>query len=192
MKTISFSDLRRVSWLSEYSEVELLHIDMDDKVAEALSQLGFDTEYPILYYPAKHRNLAGDVVTGYIACGEIQLNGSKVNRDFRDLTDILVCTSYLDKSLMLELAELAFKTRDFTEFLQDSDSIDFDEERALFPANQLEPDWVEQEAIIKNLQDVLTMIRGPVYNASGALKTAEEYKEFAEAREFYEEKYAAN
>lgn len=56
--------------------------------------------------------------------------------------------------------------------------VDFDESRALFEADQLEPDWMEQEAKIQELQDILDSIRGGAYNASGALKTAQEYKDW--------------
>ena len=189
MKTISFSDIRRVSWLNKYSEFDLLQIDMDSQVYEVLAAIGFDIEFPILYYPAKHRNLAGEVVTGYIACGEVQLNESKISMAFKDLTDILVCASYRDTSLMTELAELAFKTLDWSEALNDNDSLDWQEERAVLPLDQLEPDFEFQEAKIKELADILISIRGTPYTNAGSLKTAQDYIDFAEAREFYAEKY---
>jgi hypothetical protein len=185
--------MKLVSELSEMSEIEMVQIENDELMQKYFYQIGMDCyDFPFVYVPNKHRTLAGEVVTGFRCVGELRCDSAFRDSYLAGITERLIISSYLDTSLMLEIAELSYKVRDFDDYLNDCDSIDFDESRALFPANQLEDDWVEQEAIIKNLQDVLTMIRGPVYNASGALKTAEEYKEFAVAREFYEEKYATN
>ncbi len=90
---------------------------------------------------------------------------------------------------MTEIAELSFKTRSWQDALNDNDSLDWQEERAVLPIDQLEKDWEQEEKKIADLNEILVAIRGPIYNSSGALKTMEEYKQFAEERELYEEKY---
>ena len=190
MISISLSDLKLVTELSGLSEFEMIQIGNDELMAKYLYQIGMDCyDFPWIYTANKHRNMQGDVVTGYRVCGEIRCDGAYRDSYLADITARLIIVSYTDPSFMEEIAELSHKVRDFSEYLNDSDSIDFDEERALFPASQLEEDWEEQEAKIKQLNYILTEIRGTCYTASGGLKTMQDYKEFAEAREFYTEKY---
>lgn len=190
MLSISLSDMKLITELSGMSEFDMIRIENDDLMAKYLYKIGCDVpDYPWIYIPSKHRNLQNQVVTGYRAVAEIRCDA-----DFRDsylagITERLTIASYFDSSCMEEIASLSYQVRDFAEHLNDSDSIEFDEDRALFPADQLEPNWEMEEAKIKELQDILDEIRGPAYNSAGSLKTSEEYRQWFENKEFYNEKY---
>ena len=192
MLAISFKDLQLISALSELSEFQMLEIDNDPLIYSYLHKIGMDTDYPICYAANKHRTLSGEVVTGFRAYGEVRIDVDYRNSYLAGITERLVCASYLDPSLMTEIAELSFKTRSWSDALNDNDSLDWQEDRAVMPVDQLEEDWEAEEKKIAELNDILVSIRGPVYNSSGALKTMEEYKEFAENRNYYEEKYDTN
>lgn len=189
MLSISLSDMQLITELSTLSEFELVRIDNDELVAKYLYKIGVDTEFPWVYLANKHRNLQDNIVTGYRVCGEVRCDAAYRDSYLAGITERLVISSFSDRSFMEEIAELSYKVIDFEEHLHDNDSIDYDESRALFGADQLEEDWEEQEAAIKELQGILFDIRGSAYNSSGALKTMKEYAEFAETREFYTEKY---
>lgn len=173
MKSISFSDLKLHSTLSGYKEIELLHIDMDDKINAVLSDLGIDTDYGVCYQAAKHRNLQGKVVIGYMAVGDVQINRKHLTSVFADLTDILISSAYTDPSLTKELANLSGLSRSYD---NNQESDDYGDEQQAMPANQLEEDWEEVEKQIMQLEEIRDIVRGPMLNESGAAKTAEEYK----------------
>jgi len=189
MICISVSDLQLITELSEMSEFDIVRIENDPLVAKYAHQIGIDVEYPMAYFANKHRNLQNKVVTGYRLCGEVRCDVEYRNSYLAGITERLIISSFSDPSKMTEIAELSFKTRDWAEYLNDNDSLDWQEDRAVLPQDQLEEDWEAEEKKIAELNDILVSIRGPVYNSSGALKTMEEYKEFAETREIYLEKY---
>lgn len=179
MISISLSDMKLITELSGMSEFDMIRIENDDLMAKYLYKIGCDVpDFPWVYIPNKHRNLRGQVVTGYRAVAEIRCDAAFRDSYMAGITERLVISSYFDRTMMEDIAELSFKTPDFSEYLNDSDSIDFDESRALFEADQLEPDYQQEEAKIQELQDILDSIRGGAYNASGALKTAQEYKDW--------------
>lgn len=189
MICVSVSDLQLITELSGMSEFDIISIYSDEKVAKYLYKIGIDTDFPWVYLANKHRNLQGNILTGYRICGEIRCDSTYRDSYMAGITERLVISSYSDPSFMEEIAELAFKTRDIDHYLNDNDSLDWDESRALFGADQLEPDWEDEEAKIQELQDILVSIRGPAYNNAGALKTMKEYQDYAETRDFYAEKY---
>ncbi len=188
MKTISFRDLKKASWLQGYNEIDLLSIDRDDDVHKVLDQLGFDCEFPVSYFPAKHRDLTGHIALGFMAAGEVQCNRKHLTSIFADLTDILVASSFSDTSLTKELAELSGLSRN-PDGLFDCNIPDYDEKRAEMPKDQLEEGWELVEAQIRQLEDIRDSIRGSQYSVSGGLKTAAEYKKFNEERKLNEGKY---
>lgn len=189
MLAISFKDLQLISTLSQLSEFQMLEIDNDPLIYSYLYKIGIDTDYPICYVANKHRTLAGEIHTGFRAYGEVRCDVEYRNSYLAGITERLVCASYNDPSLMTEIAELSFKTRSWQDALNDNDSLDWQEDRAITPNDQLEEDWEYEEKKIADLNNALVSIRGPIYNSSGALKTAQEYQEFAETREMYMEKY---
>lgn len=179
MLSISLSDMKLITELSGMSEFDMIRIENDDLMAKYLYKIGCDVpDFPWVYIPNKHRNLQGQVVTGYRAVAEIRCDAAFRDSYMAGITERLVISSYSDPTLMEDIAELSYKVRDFSEYLNDSDSIDFDESRALFEADQLEPDYMEQEVKIQELQDILDSIRGGCYNAAGSLKTSQEYKDW--------------
>lgn len=190
MISISLQDMKLISTLSQLTEFQMVEIANDELMAKYLYQIGMDCyDYPFVYIANKHRTLAGDVVTGYRVVGEIRCDPEYRNSYLAGITERLVISSYTDPSKMSEIAELSFKTRDWTIALNDNDSLDWQEERAILPFDQLEEDWEDQEAKIQELTDILISIRGTPYTSSGCLKSMSDYKEFAEEREFIMEKY---
>ena len=186
-RSISLRDIQKVSYLSKYSEKELLSIHRDDEVNGVLATLGFDLEQPILYFPCLHRDLTNHVAIGYLAIGETQINRSFIDGPFADLTSRLEAAAYNDVSLMIEIASLATVSREYganEELGLDDNSYWEDEFKG-----QLEPDWQIQQEKLLVLEKVRDSIRGSPYNASGSLKTPEEYKEYLESLTTYEEKY---
>lgn len=175
MKTCSFRDIKKASWLRGYNEIDLLSIERDDDVNKVLDQLGFDCDYPISYFAAKHRDLTGHVDIGFMVCGEVQCNRKHLTSVFADLTDVLVSTAYLDTSLTKELANLSGLSRSYD---NNQESDDYGDQQQDMPANQLEEDWEDIEKQIRQLEEIRDLIRGPQINESGSAKTAEEYKQW--------------
>lgn len=186
----SLSDLQLISAFKDMSEFDMLKIENDELLQKYLYILGMDVpDFPMMFFPCIHRNLQDKIVMGYKVIGECRCDRAYKDSYMAGITERLLISAFNDTSLMKEIAELSYKVRDIEEFVNDNDSIDFDEDRALFPADQLEPDWEVNEQKLKELGDILLSIRGPQYGPSGSLKTNEEYKAWAEEREFYQEKY---
>lgn len=175
MICISLSDLKLVKELSHLGEMEMCKIENDPLIAKYAYECGVDTDFAVLYVGNRHRNLQGQDIVGVRICGEVRCDQAFRDSPISTITDRLVMTSYSDPTLMTEVAELSFKVRDFSQYLNDNDNVSYDEARALFPADQLEPDWQEQEQKIQELNNVLELIRGSCYNDAGTLKSAEEY-----------------
>lgn len=179
MICVSLSDMKLVSKLSEMTEFDMIKIENDNLMMEHFYQLGMDCyDYPFVYIPNYHRNIQNKIVLGYRCVGEVRCDTEFRNSELAGISERLVISSYSDPSFMEEIAQLSYHIRDFANHLNDSDSIEFDEDRALFPADQLEPNWEMEEVKIKELQDILDEIRGGCYNSSGALKCAQEYKDW--------------
>lgn len=186
----SLSDLQLISVFKDMSEFDMLRIENDEVMQKYLYILGMDVpDFPLMFLPCIHRNLQNQIVTGYKVIGECRCDRVYKDSWMAGISERLLITAFNDASLMKELAELSYKVRDFEDYLNDCDAIDFDEERALFPADQLEPDYQENEQKLKELEEILESIRGPQYGPSGSLKSYKEYQDYAETREFYNEKY---
>ena len=173
----SLSDLKLISELAHMSEFDMVHPDNDELMAKYLWKLGCDVpDYPWMYCAAKHRNIQNQIVVGYRAIAEVRCDPEYLNSFMADITQRQTIVSYTDPSKMEEMAELSFKVRNWEEYLNDNDSLDWDESRAVFPTDQLEPDFEDQEKVIQELEEILYSIRGSAYNASGSLKMMHEYK----------------
>lgn len=177
MIAASLSDMKLVQELSHLSEFQMVDIENDNLMMKYFFEIGMDCyDFPFVYVAAKHRNLQGNIVTGFRCIGEVRCEEAFRNSKMAGITERLIISSYKDVSLMNEIAELSFKVRDFEEYLNDNDSLDWDADRAVLPDSQLEEHWQEEEKIIATMNDTLVSIRGPIYNSAGALKSAEEYK----------------
>lgn len=172
-KVLSFSDLKLHSSLSGYNEVEMLHINMDDTINAILAEIGFDTDYGLNYFAAKHRNLQGQILVGYLVAGEVSINRKHLTSVYADLTDVLVASSYNDPSLTKELANLSGLSRSYD---NNQESDDYGDGQQDMPPNQLEEDWEDIEKQIRQLEELRDIIRGPQMDESGSAKTAEQYK----------------
>lgn len=171
MKTISFRDLQRVSWLAKYSEENLLDIKRDKLVVKVLSQIGFNCTKALQYSYAYHRDLTGFINFGYMVSGEIDLSRSFLTSKLADLTDILVASAHTDISLTVTLAELAGK---FTKY---GITGSVPNEKGIY-SDQWNPNWKEVEEKINQATLMIAKIRGPAYNEVGSPKTVEEYAYF--------------
>lgn len=172
-KVISFSDLKLHSSLSGLNEVQMLSIDMDDTINAILAEIGFDVDYGITYFPAKHRNLQNNILIGFLASGEVSINRKHLTSVYADLTDVLIAASFTDPSLTKELANLSGLSRSYD---NNQESDDYGDQQQDMPPNQLEEDWEDIEKQIRQLEEIRDIIRGPQMDESGSAKTAEQYK----------------
>jgi hypothetical protein len=172
-RTISFRDLLVCEELAHIkNEIELLHPDNDDLVADILSKIGFDVEYPVLYVPSKHRDMQNKIEVGFMAVGEISLNRSFINSPMCSITERMVAASYTDPTMTRELAGLMGHSINYKVLLSEDAEYDGEE----LPNEMLEPDREHVAKQIKQLADIRDAIRGDMYNEAGDLKTFAEYK----------------
>jgi hypothetical protein len=155
------------------NEIELLSIENDDAVGAVLEQIGFDLEYPVSYIPAKHRNMQGKVVIGFLAVGEINMNRSFINSRLCTLTERMIAAAYTDPSLTRELGNLMGMRANFRTLLDNGNAVSNEN----LPEDMLEPDRDIVLQQLKDLEAVRDAIRGPLYNDRGEAKTYAEYKE---------------
>lgn len=187
MKTISFQDILKVSWLQGYNEIDLLSIQMDKEVDRVLDEIGIDTEYPIIYYPCKHRTLDNKIVLGFMACGEVSCNYKHYQSKYFDATDRLVATMYRDIDYAKELAEMLGRNSSFLAQAVDLEGYIADEENNVPP----EDDYELVSIQIKQLEELRDRIRGPLYNEAGNPKTREEYLEWYVDQPTHKEEFNA-
>ncbi len=187
MRSISMRDILRVSWLSKYTENDLLSIYRDEEVNKALAIIGFDIEEGITYLPCLHRDMKNKIDIGYLISGDTQINKAWIDSPFSSLTDRLESVCYQDVSLFRQLSQLGMAVREYGGEKVETD--DFGYEAEEFPEDQLEPDYREAGAKIQQLAEIRNSIRGPMYSESGSLKTPKEYMSWMELQEFYEQKY---
>jgi hypothetical protein len=170
-RVFSFRDLLRINLFEGLNEIDLLQIKNDDLVNSVLAELGFDITKPILYVPAKHRDLSGKVGVGFRAVGDIDPTDRKfLNSSLCQPIERLIAASKTDMSLCRELAKLTGSTVE----LRDDGAVD---EADDYPDELTEPD---EEAVAKQIlvyENVRDAIRGTPYNEQGALKTPQEYQQ---------------
>lgn len=167
-RVFSFRDLRRIPELSQLTEAEMLKPEHDALVNQALAQLGFNINAPILYVPSQHRDFAGKVAVGFRAVGEISSDPAYLNSRICPLIERLIWAAQKDPSLAKELSKM----------MGHSVNLDDDaaEEAADFPDTDVDPNYEiiqEQITTLTLLRDVL---RGSPYNDQGNLKTPAEYQ----------------
>lgn len=156
MKNVSVRDLQQFPELSKYSELDLIHPDMDSTIRPFLYILGIDTEYPIEYGAYNHRDLNNKTGIGYRLVGEIRCDAEFRKSPFCDTIDRVAITGYQDSSLTQELAQMMNHTVDF-------DAMD-DEEGFLatedFTTDMIEPDYEEVSAELQRMRKTIIEIRG--------------------------------
>lgn len=178
-RVISFRDLLLIEELNKYNEIELLHPSMDETVGKYLGQLGFDTDYGILYVPNKHRDMKGNVAVGFRAVGEISCNREFINSPLCSTIERIIAASYQDPSLAQELSIMHGNSINFAA-LHSPDVIDENDE---FPLEYIEEDYEEVLQQLKTLTDIRDTIRGTYLNEYGNIKTLAEYAEVDNSQE---------
>jgi hypothetical protein len=184
-RVLGFRDLQLITELANLTELEMLHPSNDKLMESYLGKLGFDTDYAIQYVPNNYRDMRDKVGVGFRAIGELQINRAFINSYLCSTMERVAATSYHDRSLTVELANLMGGALDFKSFSEGG----VEEDEGQFFQELLDPDWKMIANQIKVLTDLRDKIRGPSTNASGNPKTFEEYKEYYDAQQFYEEKY---
>lgn len=169
-RVFSFRDLLRLNIFAGLNEVSLLQIQNDSLVNCVLADLGFDITKPILYVPAKHRDLSGHVAVGYRAVGDINPHDRTfLNSSLCLPIERLIAASKTDMSLTRELAKLLGSTVE----LRDDGAVD---EADDYPEELTEPDEEQVANEILVLENLRDFVRGSPYNEQGALKTPQEYQ----------------
>lgn len=173
-KVLSFRDLLLCEELAHIkNEIELLHTANDDIVEDVLRKVGFDTDYPVLYVPSKHRDMQNKVAVGFMAVGEISLNRNFINSPMCSVEERIVAAGYQDRSRAVEMQRLTGGRVSATILATDDDRIGDENEYA---PDLIEPDYEEVAKQIKQLEEIRDAIRGDKYNEAGDLKTFAEYK----------------
>jgi hypothetical protein len=171
-RTVSFRDLQLCTAFAGMNEIAMLRIENDAAMAEVLSQIGFDVEYPITYVPSKHRDMQNKVGVGYMCVGDISINRKFVNSYLCSTVERMIAASYSDPSLTRELGALMGHHVNYRSLLEDDAEWGGEE----LPEDMLEPDRREVAALIQSLAELRDSIRGSQYNESGDLKCYEEYR----------------
>lgn len=172
MKSVSFRDLQVCPQFKGMNEIEMLSLKNDEAMEYVLSQIGFDTEYAVVYVPNVHRDLQNKVALGFMAVGEISLNKAYIDSPICTLTERMIAAAYTDPSLTQELASLMGMQYNFKAALAHS----MDDGSEELPDEMLEPDREYVGSQIKSMEDIRDIIRGEMYNDRGEVKTFAEYK----------------
>lgn len=167
-RVFSFRDLKLIPEFANKTEREMVRLECDDLMNEALSQLGFSLRAPILYVPSLHRDLQGRVAIGYRAVGQVNEDPAYLNSPLCPLIERLIVAARRDPSLASELARMI------------GGGVNLDDDYAAEPVKEIEdeyvePDWQRNERYIRELTDFRDMVRGSPYNEAGSLKLPSEY-----------------
>lgn len=167
-RVFSFRDLKLIPELAPFNEIELLHPKMDALVNKYLSQLGFNLNQSVLYVPALHRDMQGNVGIGFRAVGSITTSRDFLNSRLCSPIERLIAASTYDMSLTKELSKLMGSS---VSLFSRADGEDPE-----FPEELVEPDHEDVQKQVAFLETLRDEIRGSPYNEYGALKTPDEYK----------------
>lgn len=167
-RVFSFRDLKLIPEFSGKTEREMVRLECDALMNEALSQLGFSLRAPILYIPSLHRDLQGRVAIGYRAVGQINEDPAYLNSPLCPLIERLIVAARKDPSLAAELSRMIgggvnLDDDNAADVVKDMDEAD------------VEPDWQRNERYIRELTEFRDMVRGSPYNEAGSLKLPSEY-----------------
>lgn len=141
----------------------------DALVNQALVQLGFNINVPILYVPSQHRDLSGAVAVGFRAVGEISSDPAYLNSRLCPMIERLIWAAQKDPSLARELSRMTGHNVTLGEEVTD--------EANDFPDSDIEPNYEITQMQIEALTFYRDEVRGTPYNDQGNLKTPAEYQE---------------
>ena len=161
-KTLSVEDLKVVDELSHLRTLDFINPVNDDLIAPYLKVFGFDLDYPIEYIACQHRTLSGKVVVSYLISGEVEINDSFLSSSFATTEDHMIAAGYRDLGVAEDIASAMTAGREYG---------GGDEG---FPSDQANPDEKIILEQIKQLNDMLLVIRGNPFKKDGSRKTMAE------------------
>lgn len=91
-------------------EIDLLHPDMDSKVAPYLNEFGIDVRLPFKVVVANHRDFSNNVGVGYMYIGEMRRDRAFINSPWCNTIERVAIAYSKDYSLGQELVQLMNKT----------------------------------------------------------------------------------
>lgn len=180
MKSFSVTDLQLISDLSHLRMLDFINPENDKLIAPFLEILGFDTEYPVEFVPAMHRNLQGKVVIAYLVVGDINCNAAFRKSVWCTTEDRIIAAGYTDLSLAADMAAASTACRDYGA----------DPTEAL-TTDQLNPDEKDIVKQIQLLADILLDVRGSPYKQNGSRKLLGEHG-IVEVQEKFRKKASRN
>jgi hypothetical protein len=176
MFSLSVSDILRVDEFKELNELELIQIKNDERVLNQARTAGLDVTSGYHYFAAKHKNLRGKVVVGYVLSGD--LRSDKSFRDSIACTPELLTLCHLSKDVSLHQEMQKLSGGSFAYGKTAEDDADNDRESE----SLYEPDYKEVENQINLLNKIAYDIRGTYTGANGGVKSFYEWQEGANGK----------
>lgn len=169
MKSISYKDLQRVSFLSHLSQFDMMSADNDEVVGEALWEFGIDINFPLCYNVSYHRTLNKEAICGLMISGEIRQDKQFRLSPFCTLEDRMIIAGMKDLSLAHELAAI----QNVAQSNYGSNMSLEDEEVTEHLMDASETERIEDE--LEALGNALNNIRGDQFLSNGARKRMKDY-----------------
>lgn len=160
MKSISVTDLVLIPELSHLRTLDFIDPKNAELIAPWLKLVGIDLDYPVQFIASQHRNLQGKVVISYQIVGEIEQNESFLRSPFATAEDRLIAAGYRDLSLAQEMANSMTVSMRYGDEEANNEG---------FPADQANPDEQDILTQIKQLNDMLDIVRGSQHKSDGNL-----------------------
>lgn len=181
MRATSLRDIMLADSLKHIkSEVLLISPENDVAVLAVLAQIGYDVKQPFEYVPSKHRDLRNKIGIGFQVVGEYSRDPKF--KSFLDTTDRVILAGMLDPSMGRELSTMQGRKNTYKgddkwddgsrakasdpRYFSDQELLDLgwtkgdDEDGEYASAEYIEETWEQDLRAIKQLQDVLDIVRG--------------------------------
>lgn len=167
-RVFSFRDLKLIPELSHLTEYQMVRLENDALVNKALSLLGFSLRNPIFYVPCLHRDLQGKTAVGFRATGTLNNDMAYIESQLCPQIERLIHSARRDASLASELARMI------------GHSVNLDDDYAsdpvtVFEEADVDPDYLKNAALIRDMEVYRDKVRGWPYNGVGSLKLPHEY-----------------
>lgn len=163
MNSISATDLVLIPELSHLKAIEMIDPKNADLILPYLKVLGCDADFPVQFVPCQHRNLQGKVVVSYLICWEVECNDAFLSSSFASREDRIIAAAYKDVGLAQDLAAQQTSSRDYGSSPSDG-----------FPPELTNKDEDDILAQIKQLDEILLLVRGDPYKSDGSRKLFDE------------------
>ncbi len=138
-------------------EIDLLHPDMDSRVAPYLNEFGIDVRLPFSVVAANHRDFSNKVGVGYMYLGEMRRDREYLNSPWCNMVERVSIAYSKDYSLGQELVQLMNRTFD-AKALSEIDEKEWEEEY------QVDENFEANSKLIATLIAVRDSVRGEQTN----------------------------